>query len=239
MLSALSSVEASEIRNRDFWDTGFGALAYTGVTTTSLRKPKIELLDRCLTLPKYRAQHFLINHYNTERAGESGYFLIQVLLLKKKVNQSERDIEFIDLSRNRNWYPEVGPFGEISTELNLIEAVFSAHAASSYDEALQTLPEKFSRWHASVDQNGPHSFTGTREHIRKDDARPDYVQRYKFRIIRATLTNTKGSDDTPDFRFETGDSDSAIIRISAPLFGLAPTTYHVSFDGPCAPAAQN
>src|SRR5262249_35737658 len=68
---------------RDFALTAFGSIAYVGTSPESPGKTQRQMLGHCETLDKGRVNYFVINHYKPEKEGQTGYFLVEILLLKK------------------------------------------------------------------------------------------------------------------------------------------------------------
>ena len=226
---------------RDFALTAFGSLAFVGTSPESPGKTQRQMLGHCETLDKGKVQYFVINHYKPEREGQTGYFLVEILLLKKASDDQPSQLRGVELYRSPNWFDHGDEFD--TTELNRddAQAFFDLHDPQKNPEGLAGIPARYKAWHAMAYQGGRSSFD-----LSRPDIRPEKNQKgsqfYKYRLIKSDLTASTFSRYPVYFFFQSGDADSALVRLTAPdKFSLEPAVYELRFGTvgtPCQAAAS-
>jgi len=213
---------------RDFALTAFGSIAYVGTSSESPRKTQRQMLGHCETLDRGKVQYFVINHYKPEKEGQRGYFLVEILLLKKTSDDQPPQVSGVELYRNPNWFNPSDEFN--TTELNRDEArtFFDLHDLEKNPDGLAKIPGRYKAWHASAYEGGKNSFDLSRRDIRPNDRKGS--QFYKYRLIESDLTASTFTSQPVYFFFQSGDWDSALLRLTGPdKFSLEPAVYELRF----------
>jgi len=191
-------------------------------------KTQRQMLGHCETLDKGRVQYFVINHYKPEKEGQRGYFLVEILLLKK-TSDDQPQVSGVELYRNPNWFDHSDEFD--TTQLNGDEAntFFDLHDLQKNPDGLTKIPGRYRAWHARAYDGGKNSFELSRRDIHPQNDRKG-SQYYKYRLIESDLTATTFSSRPVFFFFQSGDADSALLRLTAPdKFSLEPAVYELRF----------
>jgi len=228
---------AFDLKNRaDFLGGNFGDLAYAGTTPRDRDLREVKWMGGCETLDNGRKHQFLIGHRNPDRAGTAGYFLVEVLLVKKQ--SEDLPIEFVEMYRNgkpvaEEWFTpkhELGP-----TQIEGPDAATQFFKLHEDPNGLAKMPDSYRQWHGVTNKDGKSSFEQSRPLIKirsdKDDKDvPSGLQRYKYRLLRVTASDSHYSSRIPWFSFDAMDSDLAFIRVSAPEFNMEPSVHRISDD---------
>src|SRR5262245_45031645 len=232
---------AFDPKNRaDFLGGNFGDLAYAGTTPRDRDRREVKLMGGCETLNNGTKQQFLIGHRKPDLAGTAGYFLVEVLLVKKQ--DQDQPIELVEMYRNGkpvadDWFTpkrEIGPRQILGADA--VTQFFKLHEDP---DGLAKMPDSYRRWHGETNQGNKSSFEQSRPLItsrsdKADKAVPPGLQRYKYRLLRVTATDSQYSSRIPGFEFDAMDSDVAFIRVSAPEFDFESSVHRISFGAPCS-----
>jgi hypothetical protein len=226
----LQSAGAFETKNRPQFstETSFASVAWAGTTQQDLDRNQLNVVGSCETLTKGKRHYFLINHRDPDNEGTVGYFFVEITLFKN--SEGVGSVEYVKLHRNRNWFDRDKKFEDVLDRSQDIDGFYAVHGDSN---EVAKVPPRYQEWHAKSQQSSKSSFDQSGFRVRPDTSQPGHPQRQNYLLIKATVTSKKRSDVIPSFDFHASDSDSGIVRISAPEFAMQPVQYKLSFGTPC------